>query len=171
MTIRDEKLREKELNKQNYQEEQLNSKELRKDTSKTQQERSLLEKKSDKNEKRPFSVAKAICDSVHISPQKSRLVADLIRRAKKKQPLSALYCLALLSLSSKKAARIIYKLLASAISNATSNFDVEKKDLVVSSIYVDLKSIQKRIMPRARGQADEIKKRYSRIEIQLGRKK
>jgi large subunit ribosomal protein L22 len=94
-----------------------------------------------------------------ISPQKARLVADLIRGKSVDQALE------ILTFSNKKAADLIKKVLESAIANAEHNEGADIDDLNVARIFVDEGPVMKRIMPRAKGRADRILKRSSHITV------
>jgi len=99
---------------------------------------------------------------VRISPQKVRLVADLIRGKNVNDAMN------ILSFTQKKAAGLIQKLLKSAVANAEENHKVvDVDDLFVRSILVDGGAIWKRQMPRARGMANVLHKRTSHITIVL----
>ncbi len=88
------------------------------------------------------------------------LVADLIRGKKSEEALN------LLAFTPKAAARIIVKLLKSAIANATQKkIDIDR--LYVKTITVDQGPTMKRFMPRALGRATSIRKRTSHITIVL----
>jgi large subunit ribosomal protein L22 len=104
-----------------------------------------------------FSVGKYI----RISPYKAHGVAKLIRG---KPVVDAQ---GVLTLTPKKAARLIKKVLDSAVANAKDRYDTEPDQLYVRSARVDKGPTLKRIKPRARGRADRIYKRYSRITIVL----
>ena len=103
----------------------------------------------------------AVARYIHMSPQKLRLVADLIRRARVDVALEQL------NYSSKNAALPISKLLNSAIANATHNYNFKREDLVIAAITVDGGPVMKRMFPRAQGSADIIKRRMSHINITL----
>jgi large subunit ribosomal protein L22 len=95
-----------------------------------------------------------------IAPRKARLVADLIRGKRSEEALSVL------TFTPKAAARIIIKLLKSAVANATQKkIDVDR--LYVKTIMVDQGPTMKRFMPRAMGRATPIRKRTSHITIVL----
>ncbi|MGD0915595.1 MAG: 50S ribosomal protein L22 [Thermodesulfobacteriota bacterium] len=97
---------------------------------------------------------------VRIAPRKARLVADLIRGKKSEEALN------LLSFTKKAAAKIIIKLLKSAVANATQKkMDVDR--LYVKQITVDQGPTMKRFQPRALGRATTIRKRTSHIHIVL----
>lgn len=94
-----------------------------------------------------------------ISPQKARLVADLIRGKSVDQALE------ILTFSNKKAAALVKKVLESAIANAEHNEGADIDDSNVAKIFVDEGPTMKRIMPRAKGRADRILKRSSHITV------
>ena len=94
-----------------------------------------------------------------ISPQKARLVADLIRGKSVDQALE------ILTFSNKKAAALVKKVLESAIANAEHNEGADIDDLNVAKIFVDEGPTMKRIRPRAKGRADRILKRSSHITV------
>ena len=99
---------------------------------------------------------------VRISPQKARLVADMIRGKNVNDALN------LLSFTRKKAAGLMAKLLKSAVANAEENHKVvDVDDLYVKTVLVDKGVTWKRWMPRARGSASPIRKRTSHITIVL----
>lgn len=96
---------------------------------------------------------------MRISPQKVRLVADQIRGLQVDQALSVL------TFSNKKAAVLLKKVLNSAISNAEHNQGADIDELRISEIVVDVSTTMKRLHPRARGRADRIIKRTSRVRV------
>ncbi|MEM1243881.1 MAG: 50S ribosomal protein L22 [Pseudomonadota bacterium] len=108
--------------------------------------------------------AKAILKHARISPQKCRLVADQIRGMNIDKATD------LLEYSPKRAARVIKKLLNSAIANAENNFGLDIDELFVTRIFVDPGPMLKRIRPRAKGRADRILKRTSHITVVLSEK-
>lgn len=94
---------------------------------------------------------------VLISPRKMGLVSELVRS----KPVNK--ALQILRFTNKKGAKILYKVIFSASSNA-------KKDLttlVIDSIHIGRGAILKRWLPRARGGSDRIKKYTSNIEVYL----
>jgi len=99
-----------------------------------------------------------------VSPFRCRLVADLVR-GKTIEDASRL-----LILEHKKAAKIIYKLLKSAMSNAEQKGVADLERLYVSELRVDEGPRIKRWMPRAQGRADQILTRTSHISIKLAEK-
>jgi len=98
---------------------------------------------------------------VRLSPQKARLVADLVRGKKVDEALN------ILKFSNKKAAKILKKVLDSAIANAENNNGADVDELKVKEIFIDEGPTMKRTMPRAKGSADRIKKRTSHVTIRV----
>ncbi len=98
----------------------------------------------------------------HTSPRKARQVVNLIRGKSVPQALT------ILSGTERSAARIVEKLVCSAVANATANHEVQDVDeLVVSEVCVDGGPTMKRWRPRARGRATPIHKRTSHIRVTL----
>lgn len=104
---------------------------------------------------------KAKLKFVRVAPRKARLVADLIRGKGSEEALN------LLTFTKKTAAKIIIKLLKSAIANATQKKNVDVDRLYIKKITVDQGPTMKRYQPRALGRATQIRKRTSHITIIL----
>ena len=96
-----------------------------------------------------------------ISAQKARLVSDQVRGLKVDRALNVL------QFSPKKAARIVKKVLESAIANAENNEGADVDELKVSTIFVDEGLVMKRVKPRAKGRADRISKQTCHITIKV----
>jgi large subunit ribosomal protein L22 len=94
-----------------------------------------------------------------ISPQKCRLVADVVRGQ------TAGLALSTLKFMPKKGAKLVYKVLWSAVENARENAGLDVDDLKVSRIYVDVAPTFKRFAARAKGRGTQIVKRNSHITI------
>lgn len=101
---------------------------------------------------------------LRISPRKVRLVTNLIKGLDVKEAEHQLQFLP------KRAAKPVLKLLKSAIANATNNFNLNTDNLYVYQIKVDQGPTLLRYMPRARGVANEIRKKSSHITIILKEK-
>ncbi len=99
-----------------------------------------------------------------IAPRKARLVADLIRGKRSEEALNILH------FTRKAAAKILVKLLKSAIANATKNKSIDIDRLYVKRIMVDQGPTMKRYQARALGRATMIRKRTSHIDIVLDEK-
>ncbi|MBX4189165.1 50S ribosomal protein L22 [Candidatus Parcubacteria bacterium] len=94
------------------------------------------------------------------SPRKVRVVADLVRGKKVEDAMITL------SFTTKRAAKPLEKLLASALANA-KNLSIPVEGLRVKEISVDGGSTLKRRRPRSHGMANPIKKRTSHVNIVL----
>ena len=105
--------------------------------------------------------AKALARQIRISPQKARLIADLIRG---KDVASAINTLRFMP---KKGARVLRKVVESALANASQNEAIDVDTLYVKTIFIDGGPMLKRIMPRAQGRANRILKRTSHITVVL----
>ena len=104
----------------------------------------------------------AILRGVRLSAQKGRLVADLIRGKPVDQALNVLaFC-------PKKGARIIKKVLESAIANAEHNDGADIDELKVKTIYVDKAATLKRFTARAKGRGNQIGKQSCHILVVVG---
>ncbi|HHA19114.1 MAG TPA: 50S ribosomal protein L22 [Methylophaga sp.] len=99
--------------------------------------------------------------NIPMSAQKGRLVADQIRGLDVDKALN------LLKFSTKKAAKIMCKLLESAIANAEHNEGADIDELRVSTVFVDESRTQKRFRARAKGRANRILKRSCHITIKV----
>jgi large subunit ribosomal protein L22 len=95
------------------------------------------------------------------SPQKTRLVIDLVRGKKVVDALN------ILSLTPNKAARPVHKLIYSAMSNAEENFGVSRDDLVVYKIFADEAPTRKWRRFGARGRFKPLLKRRSHVTVIL----
>ena len=97
-----------------------------------------------------------------ISPQKVRLVADEIRGKNVDEALRTL------SFTPKKSAKIVKKVLESAIANAEHNHGADIDELKVSNIEVNEAPTLGRFRARAKGRGTKIIKRNSHITVQVG---
>jgi len=105
---------------------------------------------------------KAILRGIRITPKKANLVAGMIRGMPVKEALS------LLKFMPKKGAKIVHKVLISAVANAKNNFHQSADDLIVSQIWAVKGVTLKRATPANRGRAWPILERTSHITIELG---
>ncbi len=96
-----------------------------------------------------------------ISPQKCRLVADQIRGKPVGQAID------ILRFSRKKAARIVHKVLESAIANAEHNHGADIDELKVAVVEVNGAPFFARYRARAKGRGNRILKRNSHITIRV----
>jgi large subunit ribosomal protein L22 len=99
---------------------------------------------------------------VRLSAQKGRLVADQIRGLTVERALN------LLTFSPKKGARIIKKVLESAIANAEHNDGADIDALKVKRIFVERGTPLKRFHARAKGRGNRILKHVCHIFVTVG---
>jgi len=104
----------------------------------------------------------AILRGVRLSAQKGRLVADQIRGLPVDRALNVL------TFSPKKGARIIKKVLESAIANAEHNDGADIDELSVQTIYVEKADSLRRFTARAKGRGNVILKQTSHIFVTVG---
>ena len=98
----------------------------------------------------------------HLSAQKGRLVADLVRGKPVDQALN------ILAFSPKKGAGIIKKVLESAIANAEHNDGADIDALKIKTIYVEKGTVLKRFTARAKGRGNRISKPTCHIFVTVG---
>jgi large subunit ribosomal protein L22 len=102
-------------------------------------------------------MSRALLRYSRVSPTKARLIA------KEVQGMNAELALASLEFMPNKAAKIISKVIASAVANG----DYEPEEVVITSCRVDRASYLKRWRPRARGTATRILKPTSHILVEV----
>jgi large subunit ribosomal protein L22 len=105
--------------------------------------------------------SKAVAKHIRMSPQKVRLVADLIRGKKVQEARNVLLY------TRKYAAGIVANVLKSAVANAAQNPSIDENILYVKEVFVDQGPALKRWRARAQGRAAGIKKRSSHITVIL----
>ena len=105
--------------------------------------------------------AKAIAKYIRMSPQKVRLVVDLVRGKKVEEARQ------ILLFTRKYAAGPVSKALNSALANAKQNPNIDENILYVKEVLVDQGPSLKRWRARAQGRAASIKKRMSHITVVL----
>lgn len=106
-------------------------------------------------------MAHAVLETHNQSPRKVRLVTELVKGKKVPAAIEALTFLP------KRAALPVQKLIQSAAANARAQGE-NPDELTVRSITVESAGMLKRYMPRAFGRASLIRRRRSRIRVQLG---
>ncbi|MBN1614254.1 MAG: 50S ribosomal protein L22 [Deltaproteobacteria bacterium] len=104
---------------------------------------------------------RAVAKYIRVSPQKARLVVDLIRGKKLEEALK------ILAFTRKYSAGVVVKVLKSAAANARQNPNIDENVLYVKKIYVDQGPSLKRWRARAQGRAASIRKRMSHITVVL----
>jgi large subunit ribosomal protein L22 len=121
--------------------------------------KAAAKKEEKKEDKALRTEAKAQILNYGATPRKVRLVADLIRG----KDLDEAY--AILENVQKLCGRDIEKLVRSAAANAINNFHMPEESLYVAEITVGDGAKLKRIMPRAKGSASGLVKRWSNIYV------
>ncbi len=99
---------------------------------------------------------------IRVTPRKARLVIDVIRGKKAGEAMN------MLKFMPQHASRVVEKLLKSAIANAEQKNVSDVDRLKVKAAFVDQGPVLKRVMPRAMGRANIIRKRSSHITLVLG---
>src|SRR5262245_13174289 len=103
--------------------------------------------------------AKAISRHVRISPQKVRLVVDLVRGTGVEEALNSR------DYTAKRAARVVAKTVRSVVANAQNTQSVDVDRLFIKRVFVDGGPTWKRFTPRAQGRATPIRKRTCHITV------
>jgi large subunit ribosomal protein L22 len=104
-------------------------------------------------------MARAFLKGFRESPRRVRMVADMIRGKK------AADALAILRFQQRKAAKMLTKVLNSAIANASENDQADADTLVVTRVDIDGGPVQKRWLPRSMGRANRLNKRTSHVTV------
>ena len=108
-------------------------------------------------------LARAEARYIRVSPQKARLVVDMIRGQQAGDAIN------ILSATNKRIAPAITKVLKSAIANAENiSQDVDVDKLFVAEAYVNEGPRQKRIRPAPMGRAYRYQRRTAHIVVKLG---
>jgi large subunit ribosomal protein L22 len=101
----------------------------------------------------------AVGKFVGMSPQKVRLVADLVRGKK------ATDALTLLRFTPKAAAEPVGKVIASAVANATENKQLNLNDLIVTDIWIDGGPVRQWRRFAARGRFRPLQRKTCHINV------
>ena len=96
---------------------------------------------------------------VGISPQKMRLVINMVRGKKVDEALT------ILSFLPTPTAKAVAKVIKSAAANAENNFQMSPAELRITDIFADKGHTLKRFRPQSRGRVSPILKRSSRITV------
>ena len=99
-----------------------------------------------------------------LSPQKTRLVIDLVRGKAVQEALN------ILKFSPQRPADVVAKVVRSAVANAEQKGVADVDRLFVKAVLVDQGPALKRFMPRAQGRATKIRKPTSHITVVLDEK-
>lgn len=106
---------------------------------------------------------RAVLRHYRMSAYKARQVLDLIRGRDADRAEE------ILNATPREAARVVGKVLASAVANARNNDQLDPDELYVSACYADEGTTLKRWRPRARGRATRIRKRTCHITVIVSR--
>ena len=104
-------------------------------------------------------MARAVLKRFRESPRKVRMVADMIRGRSVDDAMS------ILRLQQRKAAKMLSKVLGSAIANAAENEKADVEKLVVILVFIDGGPVSKKWMPRSMGRANRILSRTSHVTV------
>ena len=104
---------------------------------------------------------KASARFIRTSPRKARMVTDLVKGKGVEEALN------ILAFTRKAPAKIVVKLLKSAVANADQTKSVNVDTLFIKQITVDQAPTMKRYRPRAMGRATMIRRRMSHITVVL----
>ena len=104
---------------------------------------------------------KAVAKFVRISPQKVHKIIGAIKNLPVEEGLNRLRFMP------QKAARLVEKVVQSAVANAETNHDLDIDTLVIQNITADQGPTLKRFKARARGRGTRILKRSSHITVTL----
>ncbi|MHC1578658.1 MAG: 50S ribosomal protein L22 [Dehalococcoidia bacterium] len=102
---------------------------------------------------------KAVGKDIGISPQKVRLLTNMVRGKKVDEALT------MLNFSPTPTAKAVAKVIKSAVANAENNFQMAPAELKVTDIFADKGHTLKRFRPQSRGRISPILKRSSNITV------
>ena len=102
---------------------------------------------------------RAVAKDVGISPQKVRLVINMVRGKKVDEALT------ILSFSPTPTAKAVAKLIKSASASAENNFQMSPVELRIADIFADSGHTLKRYRPQSRGRISPILKRSSNVTV------
>jgi large subunit ribosomal protein L22 len=102
---------------------------------------------------------KAVANDIGISPQKVRLVINMVRGKKVDEALNILRFLP------TPTAKAVAKVVKSAVANAENNFQMSPAELRITEIFADQGHTLKRFRPQSRGRISPILKRSSNITV------
>lgn len=107
------------------------------------------------------TATQAICiaKGIGVTPRKARLVIDLVRGKYVEEAYDILLNL------NKAASKPVYKAIKSAAANATNNYHMNPANLYVATIYANDGPRLKRYLPRAKGSASGLIKRWCHITV------
>jgi large subunit ribosomal protein L22 len=102
---------------------------------------------------------RAVAKEIGVSPQKVRLILNMVRGRRVEEALNTL------SFLRTPTARVVAKVIRSATANAENNFQMSPAELRITDIFADKGRTLKRYRPQSRGRINPILKRSSSITV------
>jgi large subunit ribosomal protein L22 len=102
---------------------------------------------------------KAVAKNTGLPASKVRPLVDMVRGKQVDQALT------MLRFTPTPKAKVVAKLVRSAVANAENNYQMDPADLKIVRIYVDEAARMRRFRPRSRGRASPIRKNSSHITV------
>jgi large subunit ribosomal protein L22 len=102
---------------------------------------------------------RAVAKEIGISPQKVRLVVNMVRGKKVDEALN------ILNFLPSPTAKAVAKVIKSAVASAENNFQMSPAELRITEIFADKGHVMKRFRPQSRGRISPILKRSSNITV------
>jgi large subunit ribosomal protein L22 len=102
---------------------------------------------------------RAVAKEIGISPQKVRLVVNMVRGKKVDEALN------ILNFLPSPTAKAVAKVIKSAVASAENNFQMSPAELRITEIFADKGHVMKRFRPQSRGRINPILKRSSNITV------
>ena len=103
----------------------------------------------------------AIAKYLRVSPRKVRLSANLVRGKRVEEALN------ILSSTPKVGAKVVSKVVRSALANAGQNKSIDVDTLFIKTIFINQGPTLKRFRPKPMGRAGKIRKRTCHITVVL----
>lgn len=107
---------------------------------------------------------KSVAKNIRISPRKMKPIANLVRGKSVKEAS------AILKFTPRKGARLLIKVLDSAIANAENNHGMDVEKLYVSEVYANQAPTMKRFTAGSMGRANPVLRRTSHIGVSVSEK-
>lgn len=107
---------------------------------------------------------KSVAKNIRISPRKMKPIADLVRGKSVKEAS------AILKFTPRKGARLLIKVLDSAVANAENNHGMDVDKLYVSEVYANQAPTMKRFTAGSMGRANPVLRRTSHIGVSVSEK-
>jgi large subunit ribosomal protein L22 len=119
------------------------------------------DKKAKEVKKPVVTSAKASALSLKVTPRKCRLVCDLVRGKDCDEALAILFN------THKEASEMVSKCIRSAMANAINNYNMNEDKLYVASIMASDSVKMRRFLPRAKGSASGMVKRFANLFVEV----